>query len=151
MLATDCVELFEVTESTQRYHVISLEIRSKSQTVLSNKVLPRKQAGFDWYQCMLLSVSHGFSCEPGPIEGLHMYHHTCSMTNYICEMRLLGGLSNPSLLIPPSAWLVTVTHPIHCCPPLLGEVQLTDWHKSHWVFIFIFLSLWSQCWDECRM
>lgn len=35
----------------------------------------------------------------GPIEGLHMYHQPCSMTNYICEMRLCGGLPSQSLLL----------------------------------------------------
>lgn len=28
-----------------------------------------------------------------------MYHQPCSMTNYICEMRLCGGLPSQSLLL----------------------------------------------------
>lgn len=44
-------------------------------------------------------LHHGASlCTSAPIEGLHMYHQPCSMTNYICEMRLWGGLPNQSLL-----------------------------------------------------
>lgn len=46
-----------------------------------------------------LFLCHGAPlCTSAPIEGLHMYHQPCSMTNYICEMRLWGGLPSQSLL-----------------------------------------------------
>lgn len=54
-----------------------------------------------WGQISLdfVFLHHGASlCTSAPIEGLHMYHQPCSMTNYICEMRLWGGLPNQSLL-----------------------------------------------------
>lgn len=47
-----------------------------------------------------LFLCHGAPlCTSAPIEGLHMYHQPCSMTNYICEMRLWGGLPSRSLLL----------------------------------------------------
>ena len=47
-----------------------------------------------------LFLCHGAPlCTSAPIEGLHMYHQPCSMTNYICEMRLWGGLPSQSLLL----------------------------------------------------
>lgn len=54
----------------------------------------------------------------GPIEGLHMYHQPCSMTNYICEMRLCGGLPSQSLLL---GYVYRFQHEVLHCVSVLAR------------------------------
>lgn len=57
----------------------------------------------------------------GPIEGLHMYHQPCSMTNYICEMRLCGGLPSQSLLL---GYVYRFQHEVlHCVSVLVRKKE----------------------------
>lgn len=91
-----------------------------------------------------LFLCHGAPlCTSAPIEGLHMYHQPCSMTNYICEMRLWGGLPSQSLLL---GYVYRFQHEVlHCdCVnqrKMPVRRELTDINP---VNIFLFVDI-KQC------
>lgn len=100
-----------------------------------------------------LFLCHGAPlCTSAPVEGLHMYHQPCSMTNYICEMRLWRGLPSQSLLL---GYVYRFQHEVLHCVCLCECVkerkmpvsrELTDINPVN-IFLSLYRKhccLWSQ-------